>query len=285
MNNQGVPYFPLNTVLDDKFELIEAEFGLVGFGVVVRLFQTIYGREGYYLDWTPDAALLFARRVGESCEVVKRIVQAAIDRGIFDKNLFSKYGILTSHGIQERYFEIVHRRRIVKVKADYLLVDIRDMRNVDISDGFYSSNVVDEADVSNNQLFADIFEENADKNEQRKVKESKGKEKRESSERKTAKSKPASAKPKGAVKPPTLEEVRAYARERKSSVDPDAFFQYFEATDWIDSEGKPVLSWKGKFITWEKFEPKKRGKPPDRPQAKAPEEYRGASFFDDWGPE
>ena len=35
----GIPYFPLDCELDSKFELIEAEFGLQGFAVVVKLLQ------------------------------------------------------------------------------------------------------------------------------------------------------------------------------------------------------------------------------------------------------
>ena len=59
----GLPYFPLNVVLDTKFELIEAEFGLNGFGVVVKLYQKIYG-QGYYIEWTDEVALLFAKKIG-----------------------------------------------------------------------------------------------------------------------------------------------------------------------------------------------------------------------------
>lgn len=51
--------------------------------------------------------------------------------------------------------------------------------------------------------------------------------------------------------PPTLAEVEAYCKERNSSVDPKKFWDYFNAGDWMDSEGKPVKSWKQKLITWE----------------------------------
>ena len=57
----GIPYFPLDCELDSKFELIEAEFGLQGFAVVVKLLQRIYGGEGYYCEWTEDVALLFGK--------------------------------------------------------------------------------------------------------------------------------------------------------------------------------------------------------------------------------
>ena len=51
--------------------------------------------------------------------------------------------------------------------------------------------------------------------------------------------------------PPTLDEVREYVRQRNSPVDPEAFWEYFEEGGWKDSEGKPVLAWKQKLITWE----------------------------------
>ena len=56
--------------------------------------------------------------------------------------------------------------------------------------------------------------------------------------------------------PPTLEDVKAYAAERGSDVDPERFFDYFTAGDWKDSRGNPVRSWKQKFLTWERAQPK-----------------------------
>lgn len=53
--------------------------------------------------------------------------------------------------------------------------------------------------------------------------------------------------------PPTLEEVQAYCRERNNNVDAKKFFDYFVASDWIDSKGNPVRNWKQKVITWESY--------------------------------
>jgi hypothetical protein len=50
---------------------------------------------------------------------------------------------------------------------------------------------------------------------------------------------------------PTLEEISVYCSERKNKIDPKKFFDYFEASNWIDSKGDPVLNWKQKIITWE----------------------------------
>ena len=51
--------------------------------------------------------------------------------------------------------------------------------------------------------------------------------------------------------PPTLEEVKAYCLERKNNVDPQKFYDYFSASDWVDSKGNKVKNWKQKVITWE----------------------------------
>ena len=49
---EGIPYFPLDVYVDDKIRLIEAEFGLKGFAVIVKLYQKIYGGFGYYCEST-----------------------------------------------------------------------------------------------------------------------------------------------------------------------------------------------------------------------------------------
>lgn len=153
----GIEYFPFDVQVDDKFELIEAEFGLTGFAVVVKLFQKIYGGFGYYCEWTNDVALLFGRKNGLGGNVVSEIVRASIKRGIFDEDLYDKYCILTSKGIQRRYFEAVNRRKKIKVKKQYLLVQL-DQNSKDV--------YIFEEDV-------DIFYKNADILKQSKVKESK----------------------------------------------------------------------------------------------------------------
>ncbi len=58
--------------------------------------------------------------------------------------------------------------------------------------------------------------------------------------------------------PPTLEEVKAYCQTRGNKVDPQQFYDYFTASDWYDSKGKKVVSWKGKIITWEAHRKEKK---------------------------
>lgn len=79
-------------------------------------------------------------------------------------------------------------------------------------------------------------------------------------------------KPRLSFKPPTLDEVTAYAKERNSLVNPKAFWEYFQNGNppWTDSKGHLVRAWKQKFITWDSRDsghstPPGRKPPPDFP--------------------
>ena len=55
---------------------------------------------------------------------------------------------------------------------------------------------------------------------------------------------------------PTIEEVKEYATTRDRLDIADRFFDYFNATNWVDSKGNEVKNWKAKFVTWETYTPK-----------------------------
>ena len=124
---RGLDYFSMDVHLDDKFQLLEAEHGVKGFAVVVKLFQKIYGEQGYYCGWDSEVALLFSRACGLGANVVSEIVDSALRRKIFDAEMLAKYGILTSSGIQKRYLEATERRRQVELIEEYLLLDIHSL--------------------------------------------------------------------------------------------------------------------------------------------------------------
>ena len=51
--------------------------------------------------------------------------------------------------------------------------------------------------------------------------------------------------------PPTLEEVKAYCEERKNTVDPDTFINFYESKGWFVGKNK-MKDWKAAVRTWEK---------------------------------
>lgn len=126
-NKVGLDYFELDCQMEEKVRLIQAEFGLKGFAVVVKLYQKIYGEFGYYCEWSDDSLLLFMSENGvpsDSRNFIKEIVAACIRRGIFSADLFEKFGILTSSGVQKQYLNATSRRERVELKEEYLLTSI-----------------------------------------------------------------------------------------------------------------------------------------------------------------
>jgi len=119
---QGIEFVPLDCTLDERFEAVEAKFGLDGFAVVVKLFQRIMGVHGYYCEWNNEIAAIFAYKYCGGCESVSEIVNAAVRLGIFSKEVYEKYGVLTSRGIQTRYLKTVKRRRVFFEKKEYVLL-------------------------------------------------------------------------------------------------------------------------------------------------------------------
>lgn len=67
--------------------------------------------------------------------------------------------------------------------------------------------------------------------------------------------------------PPTLQEVEDYVREKGLNVDAKRFWDYYEAMDWHDRDGKKVQRWKGKAITWDNGnKPSSPSKPAQKPE-------------------
>lgn len=153
---EGLDYFELDCHMDEKVRMIQAEFGLKGFAVVVLLFMEIYGGHGYYMRWDEDGLLLFALKIGSAGgdkNLIADIVNACIKRGIFSNELYEKYGILTSSGIQKRYINATSRREEVNLKKEYLLIDV----------------VRKKVSANRNSENVDRNSENVDENTQRRV--------------------------------------------------------------------------------------------------------------------
>lgn len=133
-NNTGIDFFPFSTDFfeDDKIELIESEFGIKGSYAAIRLLCKIYKFEGYFCRWGRDECLIFAKKMGDgfSPANVEEIVQGLIRRGFFDKAVYDSFHILTSRGMQKRFFEAAKRRQVVYVNPQYLLADIAEFPNV-----------------------------------------------------------------------------------------------------------------------------------------------------------
>ena len=152
-NKVGLDYFELDCHMDDSVKLVQAEFGLKGFAVIVKLYQKTYGGFGYYCEWNDDVLLLFMSENGLSSDnknTINEIVSACIRRNIFSENLYKKYGILSSSGVQKRYLNATAKRDSVELKKEYLLISIpENLKNVVINSIYGGRNSI--SDIGNTQ--------------------------------------------------------------------------------------------------------------------------------------
>lgn len=221
----GVDYFPVDVSFSDSVKLLRAEFGPVGVGILIAVWQRIYGEKGYYTPWDNDVALMFSTENGVGVSVVREVISACIRRGIFDREKFEVYGVLTSEGVQERYAEATERRTFQKIDGRYLLIPTP--KNWII--------------VNNNRINVDNNSENADHNPQSKVKYSKvnnkryGKDKNKETDKVINKESDTDT-----VTVPTVNEIMEVIRENGYSISADRFYEYYSKRGWRLGDGSAV---------------------------------------------
>jgi len=122
-NKSGVDYFPLDVKMDDEVELIESVHSVTGFAVLVKVYQKIYS-SGYWIKWDEKTVIVFSKRVNVDINKVIAIINSCLEWNLFDQELFDRFEILTSTGIQRRYFEITRRRTKIAIVNEFLLVNL-----------------------------------------------------------------------------------------------------------------------------------------------------------------
>ncbi|MBE9879337.1 DUF4373 domain-containing protein [Enterococcus casseliflavus] len=155
---KGLDYFPLDVdfLSDLKVRRIIKACGKEAVHILVALLANIYRDEGYYVLWDDDLAFLVADEVGTKEGTVEELVRKAVQVKFFDKDIFDKYSVLTSKGIQNRYILATKERKKVELEFKYLLTNEVNRSNISING-------------RNNSV-------NQGNNQQSKVKESKEKE-------------------------------------------------------------------------------------------------------------
>ena len=164
---QGLDYYPLDVgfLQDVKIRRIMRACGIQSIPVLISLLANIYRNDGYFLRWSPDMSFLIADELGVSEGAVTATVDKAVQVDFFNANMYECYGVLTSEGIQSRFFEAASRRREVRYDARFLLINVNVYKNL--------------VNVDNNPV-------NVDDNPQSKVKESKVNKSKEEGEEKTS---------------------------------------------------------------------------------------------------
>jgi len=133
----GLKYFPVDVGMskDDKIllakELVDPD-GKDPFlrfcvpYVAIRLLEIVY-ENGYYIEWNDGICRLLADNIGNGAtmKTVQKIVEAFLYSKFLSRDMFTNFKILTSRGIQRRWYDIMILRRLSKreIKKEYLLLE------------------------------------------------------------------------------------------------------------------------------------------------------------------
>ena len=126
IKKRGLDYFPMSTdfIHDRIVRRIMKREGDGALSILIGTLSYIYAGEGYYvhaddLFYEDLSACLYQ----QSAQDVRRILALAVEYGIFDSGLFSKFGILTSAEIQSQYLFSTKRRKSSAIETDYRLTE------------------------------------------------------------------------------------------------------------------------------------------------------------------
>ena len=106
---EGLKYFSFDVDFfdDEKIGAISGEFGIKGEITAIKLLCAVY-RNGYFAVWNEPLKMKLLKSLpGINSELLDQIVNRLVRWWFFDSSCFSSVKILTSEGIQKRYFEAI----------------------------------------------------------------------------------------------------------------------------------------------------------------------------------
>lgn len=118
----GIDYFCIETDIkdDDKVFALRYRYatmdggydlaaGYAAFGRLVDVLADIY-REGFAAEMNPPRRIRLAQQLGLSPDEFDGFIGECVDAGLFDRRLWEGHRVLTSRGIQRRYYIVASRR-------------------------------------------------------------------------------------------------------------------------------------------------------------------------------
>jgi len=110
---------------DPKIDKLLCSKGWTGFAIYFWLCMKAYGSEGYFYRWCYSDCASTARKMGSgiSACTVRETVDYCLQISLFDNGRFDEWKILTSRGIQRRYWRVLQKRRVKKVYSEFWMLD------------------------------------------------------------------------------------------------------------------------------------------------------------------
>ncbi|HOI28212.1 MAG TPA: DUF4373 domain-containing protein [Melioribacteraceae bacterium] len=108
----GLDYFPhdVDASSDEKIERLRAQFKNDGYSFYFMMLERIYRTNDGRLLLDETAKKIFAKRMGLSLKKFSEILNCCLKNFLFSQDEFEKNSVITSQGIQKRFFEIQAER-------------------------------------------------------------------------------------------------------------------------------------------------------------------------------
>jgi len=122
---KGIDYFPADVDMfqDRKIKRLLRSAGAKGFTIYIYLLTHIYRENGYFLEWDEDSVFDVADDLNFAENVVEESVNVCCSHGLFNKEMLTDMGVLTSESIQQRWQKIVTEAKRVdtEIIPEYLI--------------------------------------------------------------------------------------------------------------------------------------------------------------------
>ena len=127
-NTAGLLYFPLSMKFwkDSKIITLRKEINEIAPQRYLQILTEIYDN-GYFLEFTKENIYSISDTYHIEVDEIKKIVEKCIEVGLFNKELFEKYNILTSKSIQKIFLDAGKSRIKIELINEYLLINFAEI--------------------------------------------------------------------------------------------------------------------------------------------------------------
>ncbi|MEI6752384.1 MAG: DUF4373 domain-containing protein [Paludibacter sp.] len=111
--NEGFKYYNVDTdrYQDMKIKRLKKAFKCEGVAVYDYIICEVYRVKGCFTECSSEMVFDIAEYFGIEESLVEKIIALCCNLGLFDKIIYTKYGLITAHSIQLRFLEMNKRAK------------------------------------------------------------------------------------------------------------------------------------------------------------------------------
>jgi len=213
---------------DKKMKLLMARHGRLGVALYQDIVTECYRDEGYFFVADTAGIDLLLLEYGHSALDARAIIESCLELNLFDGNTYKKHAVLTSKRIQEEYsFAKTNNRAHNSLLMSDSLYNLSETIVCEGENYSYGNEPNEETPVIPQDC---VLPTNLPNH--------------------TNLTNQESIRARTRFTPPSVDEVEEYRKERKSTIDPHRFVDFYASKNWMVGKNK-MKDWKAAFRGWE----------------------------------